>query len=135
MVSGIGGYNSGSYNYTVQDEDIKAKAQLAENTANADIQKEAVSLIDDGEDSAAAVNSAPAKSDPNAFIDTFKRGRDLSIFDGTSRFNEMKHADEAVMGMQKDDILDRYKYFVNPSETGLGTDADGTVRLKAGKAQ
>jgi hypothetical protein len=63
-------------------------------------------------------------------MNAFRGGKELNIFGSTSRFNEISDADEAVKSMKKDDVLDRYTYFVNPVASGLGTDEDGTVKLK-----
>lgn len=126
MISAINGYRS-PYMYSVSDENIRTQNAKAQENNVSDVKEEAVSLTQDNNEKA---DRAPVKSDSSSLMDSFRGGKDLNIFGSNSRFNEIEHAEKALMDMKKDDILDRYTYFVNPTNNGLGTDADGTVRLK-----
>jgi hypothetical protein len=137
MITGINGYGASQYEYSAKDnadkvqkpetEDIKA-AGVKVNSQAADETKAAAAPADDKE--SASVQKAPVKTDSRSVMNAFRGGKELNIFSSTSRFNEISDADEAVKSMKKDDVLDRYTYFVNPVASGLGTDEDGTVRLK-----
>lgn len=128
MISGINGYDRSSYLYNISGENLRIQNKPEEVKADStDAQAGAVSSNVTA-DSEQTLNKAPTKSNPESFMDDFRGRRELNIFEGTSRYNEMEHAEQALAEMKKDDILDRYKYFVNPSN--LGTDADGTVRIK-----
>ena len=128
MISAINGYSRSPYMYSVSHDNIRTQQDTVEENKISDVKEEAVSLAqnnDSGKD-----YRTPVKSDNSSLMDSFRGGKDLNIFGSNSRFNEIEHAEKALMDMKKDDILDRYTYFVNPTSTGLGTDADGTVRLK-----
>ena len=126
MISAVNGYGS-PYMYSVSDDNVRTQNEKAQENKVSDVKEEAVSLAQDNSERA---DRAPVKSDNSSLMDSFRGGKDLNIFGSNSRFNEIEHAEKALMDMKKDDILDRYTYFVNPTSTGLGTDADGTVRLK-----
>lgn len=126
MISAINGYRS-PYMYSVSDDNVRTQNEKAQENKVSDVKEEAVSLA---QDNSGRADRAPVKSDNSSLMDSFRGGKDLNIFGSNSRFNEIEHAEKALMDMKKDDILDRYTYFVNPTSTGLGTDADGTVRLK-----
>ena len=129
MISGIGGMGFNPYIYPVNEETGRvqtAPEAAKESEDSIRTESSAVSLTADNE--AAQTNNAPVKSNPNDFKYDFKKGNDLNIIQGTSKFKELENTDKALAQMQQDSILDRYKYFVNPSN--LGTDEDGTVRIK-----
>jgi hypothetical protein len=137
MITGINGYGVSQYEYSAKDnaaklqkpetEDVKAVGAKV-NSQAADETKAVAAATEDKE--SANVQKAPVKTDSRSVMNAFRGGKELNIFGSTSRFNEISDADEAVKSMKKDDVLDRYTYFVNPVTSGLGTDEDGTVRLK-----
>ena len=129
MISGIGGMGFNPYIYPVNEEPgrVQTASEAAKESEDSiRTESSAVSLTADNE--AGQTNNAPVKSNPNDFKYDFKKGNDLNIIQGTSKFKELENTDKALAQMQQDSILDRYKYFVNPSN--LGTDEDGTVRIK-----
>jgi sulfite reductase alpha subunit-like flavoprotein len=137
MITGINGYGANQYEYSVKDNAAKVQKPAAEDTKAASV-KEASQAADEAKTAAALaedkesanIQKAPVKTDSRSVMNAFRGGKELNIFSSTSRFNEISDADEAVKSMKKDDVLDRYTYFVNPVASGLGTDEDGTVRLK-----
>ena len=69
------------------------------------------------------INKAPVHSDPKEFA-----------FDATSSMEDVD-IKKAVSDMEKDQVLDQYKFFIGTVQKmqkmpNLGTDADGTVTLK-----
>jgi predicted nucleic acid-binding Zn-ribbon protein len=137
MITGINGYGANQYEYSVKDNAAKVQKPAAEDTKAASV-KEASQAADEAKAAAAPaedkesanIQKAPVKTDSRSVMNAFRGGKELNIFGSTSRFNEISDADEAVKSMKKDDVLDRYTYFVNPVASGLGTDEDGTVKLK-----
>jgi hypothetical protein len=144
MITGINGYGANQYEYAVKgnaakDSAVKVQKPEAEETKVAGLKAQENSQPADGTKAAAAdtedkesanIQKAPVKTDSRSVMNAFRGGKELNIFGSTSRFNEISDADEAVKSMKKDDVLDRYTYFVNPVASGLGTDEDGTVKLK-----
>jgi predicted nucleic acid-binding Zn-ribbon protein len=137
MITGINGYGANQYEYSVKDNAAKVQKPAADDTKAASV-KEASQAADEAKAAAAPaedkesanIQKAPVKTDSRSVMNAFRGGKELNIFGSTSRFNEISDADEAVKSMKKDDVLDRYTYFVNPVASGLGTDEDGTVKLK-----
>jgi hypothetical protein len=139
MITGINGYGVSQYDYSAKDNAAKLQKPEAEETKVAGLkanegsqaadETKAVAAPEDDKESA-SVQKAPVKTDSRSVMNAFRGGKELNIFSSTSRFNEISDADKAVKSMKKDDVLDRYTYFVNPVASGLGTDEDGTVRLK-----
>ena len=70
---------------------------------------------------------APKVSNPNDFTFDFRKNNSYNLVGATSAVEDMD-VEKAVSDMKKDVVLDQYKFFVGPAN--LGTDADGTVRLK-----
>lgn len=70
---------------------------------------------------------APKVSDPNDFTFDFRKNNTYNLVGATSAVEDMD-VEKAVSDMKKDVVLNQYKFFVG--NTNLGTDADGTVRLK-----
>ena len=126
MISAINGYRS-PYMHSASDDNMRTQNDKAQENNISGVKEEAVSVTQDNNEKA---DRASVKSDSGNIMDSFRGGKDLNIFGSNSRFNEIEHAEKALMDMKKDDILDRYTYFINPANSGLGTDADGTVRLK-----
>jgi hypothetical protein len=137
MITGINGYGVSQYEYSAKDNTAKLQKPETEEVkavgakVNSQAADETKAVAVDTEDKESAnVQKAPVKTDSRSVMNAFRGGKELNIFGSTSRFNEISDADEAVKSMKKDDVLDRYTYFVNPVASGLGTDEDGTVRLK-----
>lgn len=72
-------------------------------------------------------DKAPKVSNPEDFTFDFKKNNSYNLVGATSPVNDMD-IEKAVSEMKKDVVLNQYKFFVG--HTNLGTDADGTVRLK-----
>ena len=80
------------------------------------------------------INKAPAHSDPKGFAFDFENRNRFNLVAAT---NSMEDVDikKAVSDMEKDPVLDQYKFFIGTTQKmqkvpNLGTDADGTVTLK-----
>lgn len=71
-------------------------------------------------------NPAPRNSNPTDFTFDFKKHNNFNLVGATNKLEDMD-VNKAVNDMKKEDVLDQYKFFVQPSK--LGTDSDGTVRL------
>lgn len=72
-------------------------------------------------------NPAPRTSEPSQFTFDFKKGNPFHLIAATSPVEDLD-VEKALSEMKKDAVLEPYKYFVNPAN--LGTDEDGTVRIK-----
>lgn len=70
---------------------------------------------------------APKASNPEDFTFDFKKNNSYNLVAATSPVDDID-VEKAVSEMNKDEVLNQYKFFVG--HTNLGTDADGTVRLK-----
>ena len=81
---------------------------------------------DDSDISKKQVNTAPRQSDPNDFTFDFKKNNDFNL---VAARNEMEDIDleKAMSDMQKETVLNQYKYFVGTPN--LGRDDDGMVRI------
>ena len=80
------------------------------------------------------INKAPAHSDPKEFAFDFKNRNRFNLVAATSSMEDVD-IKKAVSDMEKDSVLSQYKFFVGTAPQmqkvpNLGTDADGTVRLK-----
>lgn len=65
--------------------------------------------------------------DPENITFDFRKNNSYNLVGATSEVNDVD-IEKAVSGMNKDVVLNQYRFFVG--HTNLGTDADGTVRLK-----
>lgn len=72
-------------------------------------------------------NPAPKTSEPSQFTFDFKKSNPFHLIAATSPVEDID-VEKALSEMKKDAVLEPYKYFVNPAN--LGTDQDGTVRIK-----
>ncbi len=70
---------------------------------------------------------APKVSNPNDFTFDFRKNNPYNLVGATSPVEDID-VEKAVSDMKKEVVLDQYKFFVG--DANLGTDADGTVRLK-----
>lgn len=80
------------------------------------------------------IKKAPAHSDPKEFTFDFQNRNRFNLVAATSSMEDVD-IKKAVSDMEKDPVLDQYKFFIGtvPQEQkvpNLGTDADGTVTLK-----
>lgn len=71
-------------------------------------------------------NNAPKFSDPEKLFN-IKKNNGFDFTEKSVKFNQ-DDIDKAIDDMKKEVVLEQYTYFVEPAN--LGTDADGTVRLK-----
>ncbi|MDO5382751.1 MAG: hypothetical protein Q4F06_08575 [Eubacteriales bacterium] len=136
-INSLNNYSSNYYNnysdYNKNDNRIDISVQ---NDGIARL-KESPEVITQSEEtkkseSAAAysVNTAPKHSDPTEFTFDFKKNSDFNLEGATSRYEDMD-VTKAISDMQKEDMLNRYKFFVG--NRNLGKDEDGTVRLVTGQ--
>ena len=87
-----------------------------------------------GGDNAQQQTPAPAHSDPREFTFDFANRSRFNLVAATSSMEDVD-IKKAVSDMEKDSVLSQYKFFVGTAPQmqkvpNLGTDADGTVRLK-----
>lgn len=80
------------------------------------------------------INKAPVHSDPKEFAFDFENRNRFNLVAATSRMEDVD-IKKAVSDMEKDQVLDQYKFFIGTAQKmqkmpNLGTDADGTVTLK-----
>mgnify|MGYP006866755866 CR=1 FL=1 len=68
----------------------------------------------------------PKLSDPEKLFN-IKKNNGFDFTEKSVKFNQ-EDIDKAIDDMKKEVVLEQYTYFVEPAN--LGTDADGTVRLK-----
>ncbi|MDO5402090.1 MAG: hypothetical protein Q4F11_01505 [Eubacteriales bacterium] len=68
-----------------------------------------------------------AKADITDCTLELKKNNKYNLVAATSEAEDID-VSKALLDMKKDNVLDRYKFFVNHAR--LGTDSDGTVRLK-----
>ena len=122
----ISGINISSYyNNSYKAGSVSDNEQLSGVQEAAVTQEETGAGLTAGGDNAQQQTPAPAHPDPREF--TFD-------FANRSRFN-LVDIKKAVSDMEKDSVLSQYKFFVGTAPQmqkvpNLGTDADGTVRLK-----
>lgn len=77
-------------------------------------------------------NKAAAYASPKEFTFDFGYANKFNLVAAQSSVEDVD-IKKAVMDMKKDTVLNQYKFFVGTTAEGtpnLGTDADGTVRLK-----
>ncbi len=112
-------------NYRIESKELKEQqsvvnaqqsAALQEASSNQEIPKEQEEI-----------KKASANANPNDFVFDFKKNNDYHLVAAKNDMEDVD-VDKEISAMQKDAVLEQYKFFVNP--TNLGTDADGTVRLK-----
>ena len=80
------------------------------------------------------INKAPVHSDPKEFAFDFENRNRFNLVAATSSMEDVD-IKKAVSDMEKDQVLDQYKFFIGTAQKmqkmpNLGTDADGTVTLK-----
>lgn len=80
------------------------------------------------------INKAPVHSDPKEFAFDFENRNRFNLVAATSSMEDVD-IKKAVSDMEKDQVLDQYKFFIGTVQKmqkmpNLGTDADGTVTLK-----
>lgn len=77
-------------------------------------------------------NKSAAHASPKEFTFDFGYANKFNLVAAQSSVEDVD-IKKAVMDMKKDTVLNQYKFFVGTTSEGtpnLGTDADGTVRLK-----
>jgi hypothetical protein len=107
-----------------------------QNTENVQIEQTGAGSQESGSHNQTSkeINKAPAHSDPKEFAFDFENRNRFNLVAAT---NSMEDVDikKAVSDMEKDPVLDQYKFFIGTTQKmqkvpNLGTDADGTVTLK-----
>lgn len=119
-VNGIGGY---SQEYTYQyKKDINRDVAVTQAEREQPVSQEHAKTEYSSKEKAGAGIT-------DSSID-FKKNNRYNLVAATSEAEDID-VKKALQEMKKDAVLDRYKFFVNKS--GLGTDAEGTVRIKNAK--
>ena len=132
---GVGRINIRSYydNYTVGNNQNNSNLQ---NTEDINIEQAGAGSqeLDSQNQSQQDIKKAPAHSDPKEFTFDFQNRNRFNLVAATSSMEDVD-IKKAVSDMEKDPVLDQYKFFIGtvPQEQkvpNLGTDEDGTVTLK-----
>ena len=131
----VRGININSYyNNSYKAVSLSDNEQLSGVQEAAVTQEETDAGITAGEETAQHQSTAPAHSDSKEFTFDFTS---RSRFNLVAATNSMEDVDikKAVSDMEKDPVLDQYKFFIGTTQKmqkvpNLGTDADGTVTLK-----
>ena len=132
---GVGRINIHSFydNYAIGGKQNNNNLQ---NTENVQIEQTGAGSQESGNHNQTdkEINKAPAHSDPKGFAFDFENRNRFNLVAAT---NSMEDVDikKAVSDMEKDPVLDQYKFFIGTTQKmqkvpNLGTDADGTVTLK-----
>ena len=132
---GVGRINIRSYydNYAVGNNQNNSNLQ---NTEDIDIEQTGAGSqeLNSQNQSQQDIKKAPAHSDPKEFTFDFQNRNRFNLVAATSSMEDVD-IKKAVSDMEKDTVLDQYKFFIGtvPQQQkvpNLGTDADGTVTLK-----
>lgn len=132
---GVGRINIRSYydNYAVGNNQNNSNLQ---NTEDINIEQTGAGSEELGSQNQSQqdIKKAPAHSDPKEFTFDFQNRNRFNLVAATSSMEDVD-IKKAVSDMEKDPVLDQYKFFIGtvPQEQkvpNLGTDADGTVTLK-----
>ena len=132
---GVGRINIHSFydNYAIGGKQNNNNLQ---NTENVQIEQTGAGSQESGSHNQTnkEINKAPVHSDPKEFAFDFENRNRFNLVAAT---NSMEDVDikKAVSDMEKDPVLDQYKFFIGTTQKmqkvpNLGTDADGTVTLK-----
>lgn len=132
---GVGRINIHSFydNYAIGGKQNNNNLQ---NTENVQIEQTGAGSQESGSQNQTdkEINKAPVHSDPKEFAFDFENRNRFNLVAAT---NSMEDVDikKAVSDMEKDPVLDQYKFFIGTTQKmqkvpNLGTDADGTVTLK-----
>ena len=131
----ISGINISSYyNNSYKAGSVSDNEQLSGVQEAAVTQEETGAGLTAGGDNAQQQTPAPAHSDPREFTFDFANRSRFNLVAATSSMEDVD-IKKAVSDMEKDSVLSQYKFFVGTAPQmqkvpNLGTDADGTVRLK-----
>ena len=131
----ISGINISSYyNNSYKAGSVSDNEQLSGVQEAAVTQEETGAGLTAGGDNAQQQTPAPAHSDPKEFTFDFANRSRFNLIAATSSMEDVD-IKKAVSDMEKDSVLSQYKFFVGTAPQmqkvpNLGTDADGTVRLK-----
>lgn len=132
---GVGRINIHSFydNYAIGGKQNNNNLQ---NTENVQIEQTGAGSQESGSHNQTnkKINKAPAHSDPKEFAFDFENRNRFNLVAATSSMEDVD-IKKAVSDMEKDQVLDQYKFFIGTAQKmqkmpNLGTDADGTVTLK-----
>lgn len=132
---GVGRINIHSFydNYAIGGKQNNNNLQ---NTENVQIEQTGAGSQESGNHNQTdkEINKAPAHSDPKGFAFDFENRNRFNLVAATSSMEDVD-IKKAVSDMEKDQVLDQYKFFIGTAQKmqkmpNLGTDADGTVTLK-----
>lgn len=127
-IYGINQHGSQMYINSIDDSD---KLNVVKDNGSIDsgsngISDNSDSMPGDFADNHNSRNNAPKFSDPEKLFN-IKKNNGFDFTEKSVKFNQ-DDIDKAIDDMKKEVVLEQYTYFVEPAN--LGTDADGTVRLK-----
>ncbi len=131
----VSGINISSYyNNSYKAGSVSDNEQLSGVQETAATQEETGTGVTAGGETAQQKSAAPAHSDPKEFTFDFTSRSRFNLVAATSSMEDVD-IKKAVSDMEKDSVLNQYKFFVGTAPQmqkvpNLGTDADGTVRLK-----
>lgn len=128
IIYGINQHGSQMYINSIDDSD---KLNVVKDNGSIDsgsngISDNSNSMPGDFADNQNSRNNAPKFSDPEKLFN-IKKNNGFDFTEKSVKFNQ-DDIDKAIDDMKKEVVLEQYTYFVEPAN--LGTDADGTVRLK-----
>lgn len=131
----VSGININSYyNNSYKAVSVSDNEQLSGVQEAAVTQEETDAGVTAGGETAQHQSTATAHSDPKKFTFDFTSRSRFNLVAATSSMEDVD-IKKAVSDMEKDPVLDQYKFFIGTAQKmqkvpNLGTDADGTVPLK-----
>ena len=127
-IYGINQHGSQMYINSIDDSDklnvVKENGSI--DSGSNGISDNSNSMPGDFADNQNSRNNAPKFSDPEKLFN-IKKNNGFDFTEKSVKFNQ-DDIDKAIDDMKREVVLEQYTYFVEPAN--LGTDADGTVRLK-----
>ena len=131
-VSGIGSSydNYGLYSgyhkvrQELQDTQVSQVSQVNQSAPGDRSNENPDGIVEESQKSLESENKAPKNADLNHLFFDFKKNNEYNLVGATSKIEDLD-VDKAITDMQKDSVLDQYKFFV---KTALTTDEDGSVR-------
>lgn len=126
-IYGINQHGSQMYINSIDDDKLNVvKDNGSIDSGSNGISDNSNSMPGDFADNQNSRNNAPKFSDPEKLFN-IKKNNGFDFTEKSVKFNQ-DDIDKAIDDMKKEVVLEQYTYFVEPAN--LGTDADGTVRLK-----
>ena len=110
----------------LHDRDQMEAEGIVKDQLTREVEAESVAYVYADDEQVKEADKTPRHSDPKNFTFDFKKGNEFNL-EGATRDYEDINVSKALTDMKKDEVLERYKFFVD--SPNLGTDTDGTVRI------